>query len=505
MNRTKKFLYNTVASFFQQMVLIAVGLILPRVMLVYYGSEINGITSSIQQFINYFTLVEAGIGASAVFALYKPLAKGNRGAISSIATAARRFYIQSGCLFTALIVVLSFCFPLIRSTDALSSRDLGLLVLVLSAPGFLNFFLLSKYSVILTADQRSYVISLATAASNIISAAVIVSLAYLHVNVVVARALSLISLLAQSLILFLYVRKKYAYLDFHAKPDTSAMNRRWDALYLQILGIIQTGAPVILATVFLDYKAVSVYSIFYMVVGGVNGLLGIFTSGLSASFGDVIARGETKTLQRTYQEFEFTYYALITVVYACAFVLIMPFVRIYTAGITDADYNVPLVGYLIVVNGFLYNLKTPQGMLVISAGLYRETRWQTTMQGSIAVVGGIVLAPFFGLPGIIAGSILSNLYRDVDLLFFIPKHVTKLSPKHTVKRWSNSFFEFILILLPAAWIVIRAQHISQWVLWGAVWFIYAVAVVAGFSVLLDREELKASAKRIVRTLGVKKS
>ena len=485
MNRTKKFMYNTIASVFQQLVAVIIGLILPRVMLVYYGSEINGITASIQQFINYFTLVEAGIGASAIFALYKPLAKEDHGAISSIVTAARRFYIQSGYLFTALIVILAFCFPLIRHTPALSSAGLAILVLVLSAPGFLNFFLLSKYNVILTADQRSYVIAIATSVSSIISAAVIIPLAFLHMDVVTARTLSLVSLLAQSLILFFYTRKKYAYLDFHAAPDNSAMKRRWDALYLQILGIVQAGAPVILATIFLGYKDVSVYAVFNMVIGGLNGLLGIFTSGLSASFGDVIARGETKTLQRAYQEFEFTYYALITIVYACAFVLIMPFVRIYTSGITDADYNVPLIGVLIVINGFLYNLKTPQGMLVISAGLYRETRWQTTIQGAIAIIGGIIL-----------GLILSNLYRDIDLLFFIPKRVTKLSPKQTLRRWGISALEFLLILLPAVWVTIRADHILRWVLWGIVWNVYAVAVVAVFSLLLNREELRNSCVQI---------
>ena len=503
MNRTKKFLDNTLASVFQQLATVTVGLILPRVMLVCYGSEINGITSSIRQFINYFTLVEAGIGASAILALYKPLAKQDHGEISSIVTAARRFYIQSGYIFTALTVILAFCFPLVRNTSVLSSAQLGILVLVLSAPGFLNFFILSKYNVILTADQRSSVISIAAAVYSVFSTAIIVFFAYLNVNVVLALTLSLISLAAQSLILFIDVRRKYPYLDFHAVPDNTSMNQRWDALYLQMLGVVQQGAPVILATIFLNYKAVSVYSIFYMVIGGINGLLSIFTSGLSASFGDVIARGEKETLQKTYKEFEFTYYALITVVYACAFVLIMPFIRIYTAGITDADYNVPIVGYLMVINGFLYNLKTPQGMLVISAGLYRETRWQTTVQALILLVGGLVLAPKYGLPGILIGSILSNLYRDIDLLFFIPKPVTKLSPKKTVKRWGNSFAEFLFILLPAVWITRGVDHILSWILFGVAWSIYAVAIVFIFSMLVDRAEFKASARRIFHTLGVK--
>lgn len=500
MNRSKKFMRNTVASIFQQIIVFAVGMILPRVMLVCYGSEINGITSSIRQFINYFTLVEAGIGASAIFALYKPLAKLDHGAISSIVTAARRFYIQSGYIFTALTVAFAFSFPMIRRTETLSSIELGVLVLVLSAPGFLNFFLLSKYNVILTADQRSSVISIATTVSSIVSTVIIVSLAYLHCNVVLARALSLGSLIVQSLILYVDVRKKYSYLDFHAVPNRSAMNQRWDALYLQMLGVAQSGAPIILATIFIGYKAVSVYSIFYMVIGGINGLLDIFTSGLSASFGDVIARGEKATLQKAYKEFEFTYYALITVIYACAFVLIMPFIRIYTAGITDADYNVPLVGSLMVINGFLYNLKTPQGMMVISAGLYHTTRWQSTVQAVILIVAGILLAPHYGLAGILTGCILSNLYRDIDLLFYIPVHVTGLKPQLTLKRWANSALSFALIWFPSFFIRVQAVNFFEWFQWGIATLCYGVLVICLLGYLFDRNEFQNSKVRIIKMI-----
>lgn len=505
MNRTKKFMYNTVASIFQQIVVFAVGMILPRVIITCYGSEINGITSSIRQFINYFTLVEAGIGASAIFALYKPLAKEDHAAISSIVTAAKKFYNHAGYFFTVLTVILAFCFPLIRKTETLSTFQLGILVLVLGAQGFLNFFLLSKYNVILTADQKSYIIAIAMSVSTIISTGIIVGLAYLHIDVVLARALSLCSLLAQTLILYFYVHKKYQYLDYHAVPDNSAMNQRWDALYLQILGVVQSGAPVILATIFLNYKEVSVYTIFYMVIGGLNGLLNIFTSGLSASFGDVIARGEKETLQRTYQQFEFTYYALVTLIYACAFVLIMPFVRIYTSGITDANYNVPLVGYLMVLNGYLYNMKTPQGMMVISAGLYRETRWQTTTQAVILLVAGAALAPKYGLPGILLGSILSNAYRDIDLLFFIPEHVTRLSPKLTIKRWVNSLLEFAVITIPFfSFFTVQASNFLVWIKWGVLLLGYSAAIIFLLSWFFDRQELKSSSALILKMIGVKK-
>lgn len=503
MSRTKKFVYNTIASAFQQLANIVAWFLVPHVILQHYGSAVNGITASITQFISLFTLVEAGIGASAIFALYKPLADENHGEISAIAAAARKFYFLSGYIFVALTILCACIFPFFHHGTALSAIDTGLLVLVLGVSGVLDFFTLSKYYVILTADQKSYVIAIGNIVSAFVSTAIIVVMARFGCHIVLVRFAALFSVFLRSLILFSYMHRHYAFLDFSIKPNREALGRRWDALYLQILGMVQVGAPVILITIFLDYKAVSVYSIYYMAVGGVNALLSIFMSGLSASFGDILARGETSTLRTAYRQFEFTYYAVITFVYSCTIILILPFVRLYTRGIGDVNYNLPVIGFLIVLNGFLYNLKTPQGMLVISAGLYRETKWQTLAQGAIAVAGGAALIPFFGMAGVLLGSILSNLYRDIDLLFFIPRTVTGLPVKATLLNWRNSLLESIAVCMPLFFLRFRADSFGSLALWGSGIAVYAGFVILLFSLFFNRPELQKSTKRILYMAGVK--
>ena len=100
-------------------------------------------------------------------------------------------------------------------------------------------------------------------------------------------------------------RKNNKYISYKEKPDYQSMNKRWDALFLQVLTAIQNGAAVVITTIFTNLTTVSVYSIYNMVMHGVNGVLQIFTTGLSASFGDVIARKEENTLKKSYREFEF--------------------------------------------------------------------------------------------------------------------------------------------------------------------------------------------------------
>lgn len=88
MGRSKKFMLNSVTTALLQVVTMIAGFITPRFMLTAYGSEINGLISSILQFISYFNLVEAGLSSAAVYSLYKPIAEKDYNRINRIVVAA---------------------------------------------------------------------------------------------------------------------------------------------------------------------------------------------------------------------------------------------------------------------------------------------------------------------------------------------------------------------------------------------------------------------------------
>jgi len=487
MNRSKVFLYNSSSAALLQIVTVIAGFIIPRIMLTVYGSEINGLVTSISQFIGYFNLVEAGLASAAVYSLYKPLAEKDTKGINAILSASRHFYNQSGYIFVSLVLGLAVIYPAFIKSSAVGTLEIAILVVVLGFSGALEFFTMSKYRVLLTADQKAYVLSLASICSIILMTIIIAVLASYEVNIVVVRAVALGAVFLRSFILHFYVKRNYDYVDYYTEPNNAALNKRWDALYLQILGSVHTGAPVIIATLFTSLKTVSVYSIYNMVLGGIAGLLSVAVNGLFASFGDVIARNEQGVLQQAYQEFELVYYMLITWVYSCSIVLIMPFIKLYTQGVYDVNYNVPLIGFLFVLNGLMYNIKTPQGMLVISAGLFKETRVQTTIQGLIAVVAEVVLAQFWGLAGILIGAILSNLYRDIDLLFFIPRNVTRLPVRNTFYRIVRIFICCAIIIFPFKYITIHTVSYLDWTQTAILVSIYAALVVLLINVILDRK------------------
>ena len=73
-SRKEKQIFNSFSGLGYQILLIAYSFIMPRLYLRYFGSEINGLVSSITQFLSVITLMDMGIGAVLQANFYKPLA-----------------------------------------------------------------------------------------------------------------------------------------------------------------------------------------------------------------------------------------------------------------------------------------------------------------------------------------------------------------------------------------------------------------------------------------------
>ena len=208
-SRTKLFALNTTASALQQIVMFVVGLIIPSICLQFYGSETNGLVSSITQFISYITLIEAGISASMVYYLYKPLSENDDAKVSSIVSAARITYRKLGCAVVGLSLLLALGYALLSQVKGLSHFDLFLLVLAMGVSGSLEFFTMARYRVLFTADQRMYVLSFATIVGSVLNALVTIVAAVLGLSIVWLKLLAIFTVFARSAVLSIYFKKRY--------------------------------------------------------------------------------------------------------------------------------------------------------------------------------------------------------------------------------------------------------------------------------------------------------
>ena len=82
--------FTTLSTLLLEIVTLISGLIMPRLVLSYFGSTSNGLISSITQFLGFSTILRAGLGGAIRAALYRPIAENDNDKISAIMAATER-------------------------------------------------------------------------------------------------------------------------------------------------------------------------------------------------------------------------------------------------------------------------------------------------------------------------------------------------------------------------------------------------------------------------------
>lgn len=90
--KIQKIKRNVFFAIFNQLLIFSIGLIVPRFILTSYGSEVNGLLTTVTQIFTYVGLLEAGIGNASLNALYKPLAEANQYDASDIFSATQKYF-----------------------------------------------------------------------------------------------------------------------------------------------------------------------------------------------------------------------------------------------------------------------------------------------------------------------------------------------------------------------------------------------------------------------------
>lgn len=490
-SRTGRFVKNTLATAAYHIVAMLLGLITPRLMMLHYGSGVNGLIVSITDFLTYFRMVDAGLAAASIYALYEPLAKEDHSAVSGVISAVRIFYLQAGWLFSAITIAFAFIYPFVvpvMGADgiAMSHLSIMLLILAMGLSGALEFFMLSRYRVLLNADQRTFVISLVSMISLILRIAIIVVLPSLGMDVISVHLLASLTIILRPLILLRYTAKHYPKVDPFAPPRKSALNRRGDALLFELTDVFMQGAGVILVTLITrDTAIISVYGVYHMVTVGLGSVLKMGTTGIYAIFGNLLVSGDHPRFQRAYRDFECLYQVICATLYGVAGVLIMPFVRIYTYDISDANYDAPILALLIILEALTYQCRAPLDLMIPASGAFRGQRKQSIVQ----IVVTLVLGVSFGLMGltlgnsqavcgVILGVIMGNVVRLLMQLAFVPKQIIKRSGRENARRIACMFIAVVFISVACLLLIELPRWLDEWVLYAL--FLVPVAAVISF-------------------------
>lgn len=421
MLKKKEFIYNTGLGIVKQIVAVVCGFILPRYMLVYYGSDLNGLVASITNFLSIITLLEMGIGPVIQANLYKPLAEKNNDQISRILKESDRFFHAIAFIFLVYIVFLCFAFSLFIVDEFEPYLTISLIIII-SVSTFAQYFFGMTYQLLLNADQKAYVHTSMQIITLILNTSLCVILMKAGASIQTVKLASSAVFVLRPIGQLIYVKKHY-YINKHINEYRHSIQQKWNGFAQHLAGFACGNTDIIVLTIFAQISVVSVYSVYYSVVIGLSNLIQSGSAGIDPLFGRLIAENKPQELEKSFDSIEFAIHFVSSFIFTLAAVLIVPFISVYTRGINDAEYYQPLFAVVLVLAYQMQCIRIPYARMVNAAGHFKETQNGALISMFINIGLSLALVQHFSLVGVAFGTIAAMLYHTVYYVLYLKNRI----------------------------------------------------------------------------------
>ena len=466
--RSKKAIYNIITNFILQLIVIINGFVIPKLIISKFGSAVNGLTASITQFLSYITLLEAGFGPVVKSVLYKPIAKKNKDEILNILKSSEKFFRIIALIFLGYIVLLTGIYPFLINNEFGHFYTMSLIVII-SISTFVEYYFGMTYTLFLQAEQKNYIISIIRTAIYIFNIITILILIKLTASIHLIKAVTGLLFIIRPIVQNIYVKRKYNIYLKNIKENYK-IKQKWEGLAQHIAYIIHTNTDITLLTLFCTLSEVSVYSVYAMVMNGIKNIIQVFSSSIDASFGDMIAKDEKNNLNKKFNIYEVIYFTIATIFCISTLILINPFVKVYTKGITDTNYVRYAFGYLLVIGEFIWLIRQPYNKIIQAAGHFRETRNGAWIEAGSNILISIILIFKFGIVGVAIGTAVAMTIRTIEFVYHTNKYILNRKIINSMNKIVLIIFETIFIFFVSSYIPLleNNSYIN--------WFINAIEI-----------------------------
>lgn len=490
----KKTIKNVIFTFFSQVIYIICGFILPQTFIRTYGSDTYGLMVSITQFLAYITLLESGVGLVSKSALYKALANKDRKEIGSIMHYTQKFFNKCALVFVAYIIVLCFIYPTFESAKMFDNIFVISMIIIISISIFSEYFIGITYKLYLQSDQKTYVVSIIQIITYILNTIMVLILVNLNFEVRIVKFLSSLTFVVRPLIQWLYIKYKLK-INFDSYDKNYKLKGQINGLSQHIAGVINNNIDTVLLTLFTPISTVSVYSVYNLVVGNLKTLINSFSYGTDALFGDLYARNEKTKLKKYFGIYESLYIIVVTIIFGCCIILIVPFVKLYTSKVNDANYIQIIFSFIFVISGLCNMLKAPYNSLALDAGKFKETKNGAWIEATINIVVSLIMVRKFGLTGVIFGTLLAITYRGLNFMFYSNKNILERNNFISLKKVITSIIEVIIIWICCnKLLLIKINSYLDWLIYSIISFIIISVITIAVYALSNIKETKEITK-----------
>jgi len=476
---------NIVFGFGGQFIVIVLGIIIPRIMIESYGSDTNGLISTISQIFSYLALLEAGIGQSARMALYKPLAQKDEEGTLFVYSAALSYYRKISFFYGIGVLVLSLICPFIIKTWV-SSFTVFLITLLEGMSGVVTFFYIQTPSVLFDSDGKGYINNAIGLGNRIIGYAVKILLAFWSVNIIYLQLAYFMINIVKIFVYKFFLTRYYPWIIPQKNENADILKDKNSYVLTEIAWTIFSSTDMIVLSIFVSTELSSVYSVYNMIYSNIYLLLNAVTASLLFVLGQSY-RNDIEKYKSIHDSFTSIILAIITILMSVSYVLTVPFINLYTDGVADINYIYTSLPIMFCLVQMLSWSRYVNGNLTALAGYAKQTSYISLAEATINVVMSIVLVQKFGIVGVLLATVSAMPIKVIWCAYIADKKVLHRSIFNSFLIIGSNFLFFFSVVAIFKFCKLNISSYIEFGIWGIILtFIFGVANL-GMNILINRQ------------------
>lgn len=422
--RTKKIFLNMLCDILPYLLIGVVGIIKMDVLINYIGDVGNGYYQTINQIISYVFLAQAGFSDAVIYSLYKPFADKNKDDINAIYGGSRKIFRVIGLIIFGIICLVTLGLYLFYHFEDGYMASCLICFFIISTSYLISYFGKGQtFMAVLSAAQEKYVYSLVFNGIKLLCDILIVIVTVKFRSLEAIAIVILIMKILEEIINRIVVKKKYPYLHEISRRDTSMVKMTKDLAWTQVGYLILNNTDALLLMGFNGPIMVSIYTTYNFILRFLNEIASRVELSSVYSFGNVFTKREEKRVYPLFKEFLMLF---ILIAFSMSFTFMIGIRGFVSVWVEKDNYilsyfTIVLFTAILFINVLYY----PLVALINADGLFKDNKRQIFITSLVNLISSIILINFFGINGILAGTILSFVVSILLKVNLVSKKILK--------------------------------------------------------------------------------
>ena len=432
------------------------------------GDEFIGLTGMLMNIMNFLGVAELGIGTSIVYFLYKPLQENDHEKVNEVMSILAFLYRCIGFTIGIAGIVVSIFFPWWFNHLSISLTLVYFAFYTFLASS-VSGYIFNYKQLLVVANQKQYLVSAYFQTIGIFQSLTQILLAYYSRNMWLWVIVGLIFTIIGIIVFNYRIKQLYPWLSIDLKSGRQNLRKfpeilkKTKQIFVQrIKDFILYHSDEILVGMFVSVVKVAFYGNYTMIINKFLFLVNILSDGLSAGVGNLVAEGKENNIMKVYWEMTAARFFILGIIIIPLLMFLQPFIGSWLG----LQYQLgEVIVYLLIFNLFIRLQPAAVYIFIGAYGLYSDV-WAAWTELIINLSVTLLLAPTYGIAGILLGKIISFF---IISFFWKPYYLfSKGFHKSVWTYWHGMvsyYLIFFLILAFAIWLKyhIIDQHVDSFV------------------------------------------